>query len=81
MNEVLSMGRPWDLRRARPRGRPEALHERDGARGERLRHERRASRSQFRRAVQVFGKRKPGQTECAGWRPIVEGLCGEQPSA
>lgn len=27
--------------------------------------------------VQVFGKRKPGQPECARWRQIVEDLCGE----
>lgn len=31
--------------------------------------------------VQVFGKRKPGQPECARWRQIVEGLCGEPLSA
>ncbi|MGH8564281.1 MAG: hemin-degrading factor [Gammaproteobacteria bacterium] len=31
--------------------------------------------------VQVFGKRKPGQPECARWRHIVEGLCGEPLSA
>lgn len=31
--------------------------------------------------VQVFGKRKPGQPECARWRQIVEGLCGEPPAA
>ncbi|MGH8583822.1 MAG: ChuX/HutX family heme-like substrate-binding protein [Gammaproteobacteria bacterium] len=31
--------------------------------------------------VQVFGKCKPGQPECARWRQIVEGLCGEAPMA
>jgi putative hemin transport protein len=30
--------------------------------------------------VQVFGRRKPGQPECARWRQIVEGLCGEPPT-
>jgi putative hemin transport protein len=30
--------------------------------------------------VQVFGQRKPGQPECARWRQIVEGLCGEPPA-
>jgi hypothetical protein len=52
MSEVVSRGRPWGSGArlgtvarplagcARPRGRPEARHERGGARRERLQHER-----------------------------------------